>query len=80
MSGIVTMLLVLLAVLTVLTVRQLLALRVNVRRYGGLHEGWAALRAQNGDELSAALLRIHQAQRRERAVVAVLVEQEVRHG
>jgi hypothetical protein len=74
------MLLVVLTILTVLTVRQLLALRINVRRCGGLAEGWAALRAQNGDELSAALLRIHRAQRRERAVVAVLIEQEVRHG
>jgi hypothetical protein len=73
------MLLVVLAIFVVLTVRQLLALRVNVRRYGGLGEGWAALCAHNGDELTEALLRVHRAQRRERAVVAVLAEQEVRH-
>jgi hypothetical protein len=59
MSGVVAMLLVVLAILTVLTVRQLLAMRVNVRRHGGLHEGWAALQAQNADDLNLALLRVH---------------------
>jgi hypothetical protein len=79
MSGIVAMLLMVLALLMVLTVRQLLTLRVHTRRSGGLAEGWAALQAQNANELSTALLRIPQVQRRERAVVAVLAEQEVPH-
>jgi hypothetical protein len=55
-----------LAILVVLALRQLLALRLNVRRAGGLAEGWAALQAQQADGLTETLLRLHKAQQHAR--------------
>ena len=75
MTPIITLLLLVLAILLILTARQLAAIAANSRQHGGLREGWEQTRADNADGFSEALLGLHEAT--ERRVAAVVEEMRV---